>query len=46
MPTSKIKMSPSSYGKTSYTDSEFQERLLWIMGHSLTVLSFEHFAWS
>ena len=41
MLASKIKMSPSSLGKTSYVDSGFHERLLQIMDHSLTILSFE-----
>ena len=41
MLASKIRMSPSSFGKTSYANSEFHERLLQIMGHSLTVPSSE-----
>ena len=43
MPTSKIRIYPSSFGKTSYVDSEFYEQLLQIIGHGLIVSSFENF---
>lgn len=42
----KIRMSLSSFGKTSCIDSEFHKQLWQTMGHNLTVSSFEHSAWN
>ena len=46
MLVSKMKISPSTFGKISYIDLEFHKQLLRIMGLSLTTSSFEHYAQS